>query len=254
MVFSKYKTFFLLILFFASSIWAQQKLTVAAAANVQFAIKELKAEFKKGTGIDIAVIIGSSGQLTAQIKAGAPYDFFISADMKYPLSLYDSKAAVDSPRIYASGSLVIWSMKNNVKFDNSLQVLTTSSIGKVAVANPRTAPYGTAAIQALKHFGIYEKIKDKLVFGESIAPTNQFIYTKAADAGFTAKSVVMSPQMKGKGIWYEIPHNVYQPINQGCVILKYGYDNHREESERFFNFLFSAKAKSILLKYGYSVK
>ena len=245
---------FLLALKFGNAVYAAPQITVAAAANVQYALDELKAEFKKETGIDVSVIIGSSGQLTAQIKAGAPYDVFISADMKYAEALYRDKAAVVSPKVYASGSLVVWSMKKKIKFDKELKILLSSSVKKIASANPATAPYGAAAIEALKYLGIYDKIKSKLVYGESIAQANQFIYSKAVDAGFTAKSVVLSPQMKGKGTWKEIDPGAYKPIEQGCVILKYGYDNHKDESEKFFRFLFSQKAKDILVKYGYKVR
>ena len=244
---------FLFVLIHKLSIDANQQITVAAAANVQFAMNELKTEFTKETGIDVSVIIGSSGQLTAQIKNGAPYDVFISADMKYPETLFQDKAAVDSPRVYADGSLVVWTMKRKIKFDKNLTILLSGKINKIALANPRTAPYGAAAVEALKHFNLYNKVKDKLIYGESIAPTNQFIYSKAADAGFTAKSVVLSPQMKAKGRWMEIDTNSYKPIEQGCVLLKYGYDNHKNESIKFYNFLFSKKAKKILLKYGYKV-
>ncbi len=251
--------YFLLILNFiffiilGENVFAQQQITIAAAANVQYAMEELKAEFNEETGIDVSVIIGSSGQLTAQIKEGAPYDIFVSADMKYPLSLYSNKDAVDSPKVYAEGSLVIWTMKKGIMFDKELNVLLSNRVSKIAIANPRTAPYGIASIEAMKHFGIYEKIKNKLIYGESIASTNQFIYSKAVEAGFTAKSVVISPQMKEKGEWMEIEHDAYKPIKQGCVILKYGYKNHRRASKKFYDFLFSTKAKSILSNFGYIV-
>lgn len=243
-----------IIFFTYSEIYAGPKITVAVAANVQYAMEELKAEFKKETGIDVTVIIGSSGQLTAQIKEGAPYDIFISADMKYPEVLFKEKAAIDSPRVYAMGSLVVWTTGKGITFDKKLNALLSKKISKIAIANPRTAPYGSAAVEALKHFGIYGKVKNKLVYGESIAQVNQFTYGSAVDAGFTAKSVVLSPQMKGKGSWMVIDPGSYKSIEQGCVILKYGFDNHRAESKKFFDFLFSQKAKNILLKYGYILK
>jgi molybdate transport system substrate-binding protein len=244
---------FIFILTSAVSVFAQQYLTIAVAANVQYAMDELMAEFKKETGIDISAVIGSSGQLTAQIKEGAPYDLFISADMKYPLSLFDNKDAVDSPKVYAEGSLVIWSMNNKIKFDKELRILLSNNISRIAVPNPRTAPYGIAAVETMKHFEIYDRLRDKLIYGESIASTNQFIYLKAAEIGFTAKSVVLSPRMKGKGAWMEIEHEAYKPIEQGCVILKYGFKNHGKGSIKFYNFLFSAKAKKILSNFGYIV-
>ncbi len=243
-----------LVLISVQDILAGPQLTVAVAANVQYAMNELKEEFTKETGIRVAVVIGSSGQLTAQIKEGAPFDVFVSADMMYPDRLFHEKLAVDSPKIYASGALVIWTMNKGLNLDNGLNVLLGGKIKKIALANPRTAPYGVAAVEALKKFGIYDKVKNKLVYGESISPTNQFIVSKAVDAGFTAKSVVLSPQMKGKGKWKEIAQDAYGRIRQGCVILKYGFDNHKRDSRKFFNFLFSNKAKNILSKYGYIIR
>ena len=243
-----------LILVSGNAIFAGTQITVAAAANVQYAMNELKAEFTKETGISVSVVIGSSGQLTSQIMEGAPYDVFVSADMMYPERLFREKLAVDSPKIYAWGSLVIWAMDKGLKLDKELKVLLKKRIKKIALANPRTAPYGAATVEALKKFGIYDKVKDKLVYGESISPTNQFIVSKAVEAGFTAKSVVLSPQMKGKGKWEEIAPDVYSPIQQGCVILNYGFKNHKHDSLKFFNFLFSKKAKNILMKYGYTVR
>ena len=237
----------------SENVDAQPHITIAVAANVQYAMDELKAEFKKESGIEVSVVIGSSGQLTAQIKEGAPFDVFISADMKYPLSLYSNKDAVDSPKVYAEGSLVIWTMRKEIGFDKELNILLSDKVSKIAAANPRTAPYGIASIEAMKHSEIYEKIKNKLIFGESIASVNQFIYSKAVEAGFTSKSVVLSPKMKGKGKWMEIEHDAYKPIKQGCVILKYGYNNHQKESMKFYDFLFSAKSKSILSNFGYIV-
>ncbi len=245
--------YILIALLIAASGYSQQKpkLTVAVAANVQFAMKDIKAAFEKKTGTEVDVIIGSSGQLTAQIKQGAPFDIFISADMKYPDALYKSKLAVETPEAYAYGALVVWTMKKDIQLKPDLSEMTGADIKTIALANPKTAPYGEATVQALKHYGIYEKVKDKLVYGESIAPTNQFIISGAADIGFTAKSVVLSPMMKGKGQWHEVASEAYKPIEQGCVILSYGIKNHPSDSKKFYDFLFSKEVKNILLKYGY---
>ena len=245
---------FILVMGFTKSACAQKRtITVAVAANVQYAMQDLKTEFEKETGIKTTVIIGSSGQLTAQIQQGAPYDIFISADMKYPNTLYKNHLAVEAPKIYAFGTLVLWSMKDEIDFRNDFKELIDPSIQKIALANPRTAPYGVAAIQALKYYNKYDQVRDKLVYGESISPTNQYIVSKAVDIGFTAKSVVMSPVMKGKGTWKEVNPKAYKPIEQGCVILKYGLEHHKIESESFYRFIFSKKAQSILVEYGYKV-
>ncbi len=245
---------FLLTGFTKSSYAQKSTITVAVAANVQYAMQDLKAEFEKETGMKVTVIIGSSGQLTAQIQQGAPYDIFISADMKYPNTLYKNHLTAKPPKVYAYGTLVLWTMKNGIIFQNDFKELLDNSIQKIALANPRTAPYGVATVQALKYYNIYDRIVDKLVYGESISPTNQYIVSKAVDVGFTAKSVVMSPVMKGKGTWEKVNPKAYKPIAQGCVILTYGLEHHKMESQSFFQFLFSKKARSILEKYGYKVK
>ncbi len=248
------KTILVFIIFTFLTVNIKAQITVAVAANVQYAMKDLKAEFLKETGIKISVIIGSSGQLTAQINEGAPYDVFISADMKYPNALYKENEAVNSPKVYAKGALVIWTLQKEINFTKELKILLSNKIKKIALANPSIAPYGAASVETLEYFGLYNKVKNKLVYGESIAPTNQFIISGAADVGFTAKSIVMSTQMKGKGTWEEIDKAAYKPIEQGCVILKYGNKNHKIRSKKFYDFLFSAQAKEILKKYGYIVK
>jgi molybdate transport system substrate-binding protein len=245
---------FILISIIDLPVFAQNSdITIAVAANVQYAMKDLKAEFEKESGIKTNVIIGSSGQLTAQIQQGAPYDVFISADMKYPKVLFNNGKAVEFPKVYAYGSLVIWTLKKGISFEDDYRELLKRDIQKIALANPRTAPYGVATIEALKYFKIYNQVRDKLVYGESISPTNQYIVSKAADVGFTAKSVVLSPAMLGKGAWKEIPPEAYQPIKQGCVILSYGFNHHLKEAQLFYNFLFSGEAMKILEKYGYKI-
>ena len=181
----------------ASAATPIPKITIAVAANMQFAMRALTHAFEKQNGITCDLIISSSGKLTAQIKAGAPYDLFVSADMKYPEDLYKSGFALEEPKIYAYGKLVLWSMDQEVK--PSLAVLKTQAIKHIACANPKTAPYGVAAVEALKHYGLYNQVKSKLVYGESIAQTKQFIISESAELSFTAKSVVLSPDLKGSG-------------------------------------------------------
>lgn len=226
-------------------------ITVAVAANMQFAMQSLTRNFTKETGIQCNLVVSSSGKLTAQIKVGAPYDLFVSADMKYPETLYKAGLALEKPKIYAYGKLVLWSMDKSIK--PSLKTLQSHEIKHIACANPKTAPYGLATIQVLKYKGIYNSVKSKLVYGESISQTNQFITSKSAQIGFTAKSVVLSPEMKGKGSWIELNPSSYTPIAQGVIIVK--QDQAEEISARkFYSYLFSAQAKKILKNFGYSVK
>ncbi|MFQ5965900.1 MAG: molybdate ABC transporter substrate-binding protein [Candidatus Scalinduaceae bacterium] len=228
-------------------------LTVAVAANVQFAMEELRREFKKETGIDIKTVISSSGKLTAQIQNGAPFDVFLSANIKYPETLYKGGYVTTKPKVYAYGSLVLWTLKD-LDLSKGIDTLTDSKVQKVAIANPKNAPYGIAAINTLNYYKIYKKVKRKLVYGESISQTNLYVASETADAGLTAKSVVLSPKMKGKGKWIEIDKSAYKPIAQGIVITNHGGGNKDSASQKFYNFLFSYKAKEILKKYGYIVE
>lgn len=231
----------------------QTTLTVAVAANVQFAMGELRQEFKKETGIRIKTVISSSGKLTAQIQNGAPFDVFLSANMKYPETLYKEGYAATKPKVYAYGSLVLWTFKD-LDLSKGINMLSDNKVRKVAIANPKNAPYGIAAINTLNYYKIYEKVKPKLVYGESISQTNLYVASETADAGLTAKSVVLSPKMKGKGKWIEIDKSAYKPIAQGIVITNHGVKNKDSASQKFYNFLFSYKAKEILEKYGYIVE
>ncbi|MBL8013783.1 MAG: molybdate ABC transporter substrate-binding protein [Candidatus Omnitrophica bacterium] len=232
------------------TISASAEVTVAVAANLQYTFDELKSEFQKETGVELKGVIGSSGKFTTQIENGAPFDVFLSADMDYPKTLAKEGLALNTPKIYAYGTLAIWTM-TGVDFSNGIEALANPSVKKIAIASPKTAPYGHQAVNALKHYGIYVQAEKKLVYGESIAQTNQFITTKAADLGITAKSVVMAPQMKGQGKWIDVPQEAYEPIAQGVVILKHAESGHMDEARKFFEFLFSEKAAEIFKKYGY---
>ncbi len=229
-----------------------EQLTVAAAANVQFTLEELKVEFTKETGIDMRTIIGSSGKLTSQIENGAPFDVFMSADMDFPKRLHTDGVTVGEPKIYAYGYLVLWTL-NGADLSKGVAGLSDSSIGKIAIASPKAAPYGHQAVNAMKHDNLYPGIASKLVYGENIAQTSLFITTKAVDVGFTAKSIVMAPNMKDQGKWVDVDPNSYEPIAQGVVILKHSQKNHAAQAQKFYDFLFSAPAQEIFKKYGYKL-
>ncbi len=229
---------------------SEERLTIATAANMQFVIKELTRSFTETYGIPCQTIVGSSGKLTAQIMEGAPFDVFVSADMKYPEELFDNGLTTAGAKIYAYGYLVMWSMTDGI--DPTLDQLTGSKVRHIAMANPKTAPYGRAAAEVLNRSHLYEPLAKKLVFGESIAQTNQFITSGAAEVGFTAKSVVLSPAMEGKGSWKMVDTSMYTPIEQGVVILK-NRVSRRKEAEKFYNFLISEKSREILHQFGYSM-
>jgi molybdate transport system substrate-binding protein len=227
-----------------------EPLTVAVAANVKFAFADLQQAFTRESGIQVKSVFGSSGKLTAQIKSGAPFDAFLSANMKYPENLYKSGLAITEPKVYANGVLVLWTL-NPLDLGKGIQVLNDPAVQKIAVANPRLAPYGREAINALKHFKLYAALESKLIYGENISQVSQYIDSKSADIGFTAKSVVLAPQLAGQGKWIELPRDSYQPIAQGVVILKHGVQTNPAAANRFLEFLASPAARSIFEKYGY---
>ena len=226
-------------------------LIIATAANVQFAMKEIETAFEATYQTDITIIIGSSGKLTAQIKQGAPYDVLVSANMKYPETLYQSGLAIDAPKVYALGSLVLWTLWEDFDLQADLAILENPRVKKIAIANPKNAPYGEQAIKALQNAQLLEGIESKLVYGESIAQVNQYILSKVCEIGITAKSVVLSPELQGKGYWQAINPSLYTPIEQGIIITKYGKKQHSELANQFYQFLFSSEAQTIFKKYGY---
>lgn len=225
-------------------------LTIATAANMQFAMQELADSFTADTGIPCNLTLGSSGKLTAQISEGAPFDVFVSADMKYPETLYRAGLGVKPPKVYAYGSLVIWTLNDSIT--PGLEALTKDGVRHIAIANPETAPYGKAARQALEHYGIYRAVQSKLVFGESIAQTNQFVLSGAAEAGITALAAVRSPQMQGVGRWKPVDPQTHALIAQGALLLKTPSER-QDAAQAFYEYLSSVEAAEILKKYGYSI-
>lgn len=246
------KPFILLVslLVFGCTDKQQNKITIATAANVQFAMEELTELFTEETGIETEIILGSSGKLLVQIKEGAPYDVFVSANMKYPKELYKLDLTEEKPEVYARGKLVLWSMVEGIT--PTIELLKTDKVKHIAMANPKTAPYGVATKQLLNAKSLYSQIEDKLVFGESISQTNQFIISGAAELGFTALSVVKSLKMKGKGIWIALDTIEYTPIEQGAIVIK-KKDKNTKKAQEFYAFLFSPKAQNVLKKYGYII-
>ena len=233
---------------FACSNNQEIKLTIAASANMQFVMVELEKAFELETETDIEVILGSSGKLTAQIIAGAPYDVFLSADMKYPQKLFDEGLSENQPIVYAYGKLVVWSSLDSVLTNTQETNLRTM---KMAIANPKTAPYGQAAQQYLKSTGDWEKLSNRLVYGESVSQVNQFLVSNAIKIGFTSKSSMYSEAFKGKGSWTEIPGSMYEPLAQAMVQLKFR-QHLKKEGQAFYDFVLSDAGQKILNNFGYS--
>ncbi len=229
-----------------------EKVVVATAANVQFVMKELQKAFEKESDIRLDIVVGSSGKLTTQIREGAPFDIFVSADTRYPQEVFENGGTDGPPKVYARGALVLWSSDSSAA--PQITDLTNPAIKKIALANPETAPYGQAAVEVMQKTGVYDQLKSKLVYGESIAQTTQYIETGAADVGFTALSIALSPEMRGKGSWTKLDSTTYAPIEQAAIILRHSETSpKRQKSQEFYDFLYSEKAKVIFRKYGYSV-
>jgi molybdate transport system substrate-binding protein len=241
-------------LLFAAAMLAAGEINIAVAANVSYAMDALKAEFAKShPDTKVQVTLGSSGKLTAQIKNGAPYGLFMAANMKYPEALYADKIAVTEPIVYAQGALAYLSSKPR-DFSKGIALVAESSISKIAVANPKTAPYGKAAIEAMKNGGVYAAAESKFVYAESISQTVAYAVT-AADIGFIAKSSLYSDKMAAykEGVnWAPVDTKLYTPIKQGIVLLKYGEGS--DEYSAFYDFILGGKAKEIFKKYGYIIE
>jgi molybdate transport system substrate-binding protein len=231
------------------------ELKVAAAADLQFALQEVSTAFaKENPGVTVSATYGSSGVLTTQIENGAVYDLFLSADAKYPKQLVDGKAADGSTIFnYAVGRLVIWVPKGSPLDVEKLgaKALLDPAARKIAIANPEHAPYGKAAVAALKSLGVYDQVAPRLVFGENIAQTAQFVESGAADAGVIALSLAIAPAMKDKGSYWAVPLTAYpQLVQAGIVPLNAG---HPQEARALVAFLKSTAGRAILDRYGFQL-
>lgn len=227
------------------------ELSVAAASDLVFCLEELNKAFSKGhPEVRVKSTTGASGNIFAQISHGAPFDIFLSADMRYPRALIDAGLADEkSLTVYAVGHLVVWTMSDNIDVSAGVASLQTDAVRKVAIANPEHAPYGRAAKAALEHFGLWKALQGKLVFGENIAQTAQFIETGNADAGIVALSLVVAPRLAGKGHWTEIPEHSYPRLEQGAVMTQTGALN--PAAAIYISFLRSEEAREIFERFGF---
>jgi molybdate transport system substrate-binding protein len=230
-----------------------QEITLAAAADLQFAFPDVAARFQKDTGKRVKLIFGSSGNFFTQIQNGAPFDLFFSADIDYPRKLEAAGLAEPGTLYeYATGKIVLW-VPNESKVDLSrgLKVLLDPSIKKIALANPQHAPYGRAAVAALQHEGIYDKVAAKFVLGENISQTASFVASGSAGIGIIALSLALAPAMKEKGRYVEIPDSEYPAIQQAAVILK--SSKQKETARQFLDYLQTPVMLDLLKTYGFSV-
>lgn len=230
-----------------------EELTVAAAADLNFAFKDLIKDFETQTGERVRFISGSSGHFYTQIINGAPFDLYFSADIAYPKKLIaEGFALPESLHQYAIGRIVLW-VPNGSTLDVSkgMEVCVDSAVKKLAIANPKHAPYGRAAVAALEHYKLTDRMTDKLVFGENIAQTAQFVQAGAADMGIIALSIAVAPTMERLGTYWLIPADAHPPIEQGAVIVK--TTKNPEKAKKFLEFMKTALARAVMKRYGFTL-
>ncbi len=237
--------------------WAQEAkpasdLVVAAAADLSAALKDISYRYEKKTGVKLKLSFGASGALTQQIQNGAPFDLFFSADMDYPRQLVASGVA-DGTTLYqyAVGRLVLW-----IQADSPLDVehkgmkaLLDPSVKKIAIANPQHAPYGRAAVAAMKYAGVYEQVSERLVLGENVSQAAQFVESGNAQAGFVALAHAVAPGMQGKGRYWEVPAESYPELAQGVVVLS--HSAHKKEAADLIQYIKSKEVADLLKNYGF---
>jgi molybdate transport system substrate-binding protein len=244
----------ILVVSFLCGVVSAQDLTVAAAADLNFALKELAARYEQKAGVRITLSFGSSGNLYSQIQNGAPFDLFFSADEQYPKKLADAGLMEPhSLRTYAVGHLVLWA-PNNAGLDPALKkmdLLLQPAVQHIAIANPQTAPYGRAAMAALEHFGLKERVAGKLVFGENISQTAQFVQSGNAQAGLIALSLALSPPMKEAGGFWELPSDSYPELRQVAGVVS--ASKRKPTAQAFLDYVTSPEGVKVLQQYGFAV-
>jgi molybdate transport system substrate-binding protein len=233
---------------------ADREINVAAAADLSAALQEVATSYEKRTGVVVKLSFGASGALTQQIQNGAPFDIFFSADMDYPRQLITGGQAESATLYrYAVGRLVLW-VPNDSPLDverKGMDVLLDLSVKKISIANPQHAPYGRAAVAALNHYGLYEKISDRLVLGENVSQAGQFVESGNAQLGFVALAHAVAPGMQSKGKYWMVPAEAYPPLDQGVVLIS--HSAHRQDAAAFLEYIKTAEVASVLRRYGFSL-
>jgi molybdate transport system substrate-binding protein len=230
-----------------------QEITIAAAADLHSALDEITSGFQTEASVHVKVVYGSSGNLFQQIQNGAPFDLFFSANSDFPKKLEAAGLTVPGTYYeYARGHIVLLTSSTSaLDLQQGLKVLLEPSVKRIAIADPGHAPYGQAAVAALKSQGIYDQVLRKLVVGENIAQAASFVTSGAADIGIVAKSLAVSPSARGQIRFAEIPSDEYSPIQQACVLLK--SSTKQEAARRFLTYIQGPEASKILQRYGFEV-
>jgi molybdate transport system substrate-binding protein len=226
-----------------------EKVTIAAAADLKFAMDEIVSIFKTtNPGDELDVIYGSSGKFHTQIQQGAPYDLFFSADIGFPRELAKTGFAASEVKTYAVGRIVLWSTRMDAT-KITLDSLTDPKITRVAIANPKHAPYGKRAEEALRASGVWDKIGPKLIYGENIAHTAQFVQTGNAQVGIIALALAVNPELAIKGGYWLVPDKLHNPLEQGFIITQRAAGSAL--AKRFANYMGSKGARAVMAKYGF---
>lgn len=241
----------LIFVAFAFRTATAEPITVAAAADLNYAMNELAGRFETATGTKVTLSFGASGNLFSQIQSGAPFDLFFSADEDYSKKLVNTGVAdASSLRIYALGHLVLW-VPNNSSFDPQklqMELLNQPGVTRIAIANPEHAPYGRAAMTAIEHYGLRDKLAGKLVFGENVSQAAQFVQSGNAQAGLIAMSLAKSPAMESAGRFWVLPSDSYPELKQAAVIVS--ASKHKKAAQAFMDFVLSPEGAATLRKYG----
>lgn len=246
------KSLFLVLALCAAVTARAEALLVAAASDLTYCMDDLGAAFRKHVpGAELKVTLGASGNFFAQIKNGAPYDVFMSADRHYPGKLANEGAADPATlTTYAIGRVALWSLDARFDLSQGLRVLDDARVTRIAIANPDVAPYGRAAMTALQQFGYWDTVKDRLVIGENIAQTAQFVQTGNAQLGLVSYATVLSPALRGKGSYYMLPE-AGPPLEQGAILTRHGQRNAL--AARFLDFLRGPAARAIFVRHGFGL-
>ena len=243
------KSWIAFLLFAVSAV--AQDIRVAAASDLSFALPEIAKSYEQKTGTKVQISFGSSGNFFTQIQNGAPFDLFFSADSDFPKKLEAAGQAEPGTLYrYAIGRLVLW-VPNGSHLDLSkgMKALLDPAVKKIAIANPKHAPYGRAAEAALRKSGIYDQISSKLVIGENISQTAQFVDTGNADIGLVALSLASSPTMKSRGRFVDVPRDLYPPLEQSAVVIR--SSNQKEKARNFLKFMQEKSSQEILRRFGF---
>lgn len=248
-----HRLLFLLFLTICPATGAAEEVRVAVAANFLATLNEIATNFEGDTGHTAVISSGSSGKLYAQIRNGAPFDVFFSADVMRPALLEEEGLAVQGSRFaYAVGRLTLWSRASTLIEGNGASTLLSDAVEHVAIANPKTAPYGVAAREALQALGFWERVQDRLVRGENIGQTFHFVFSKNAQLGFVALSQVLDPKVNGSGSRWDVPAHLYAPIRQQAVLLRAG--QRHEVARAFLDYVKGAKSRGVIERFGYGLE